>query len=153
MSIDPNVGALKEYLAEITTSKTYNKFRDELYEALGHFKKAGEGMRKFASRLEGAVVAATTPGALFRSFGFRYYGPVDGHDVDGLRRHLEDLKEVKGPKLLHIVTVKGKGFAPAEREQTKWHASSSHSAKSRAKRPKPSPKAGYPKSKMVLVKG
>ena len=150
MSIDPNVGALKEYLAEITTSKTYNKFRDELYEALGHFKKAGDGMRKFASKLEGAVVAATTPGALFRSFGFRYYGPVDGHDVDGLRRHLEDLKEVKGPKLLHIVTVKGKGFAPAEREQTKWHASSSPFDKITGKELKAKAKGGSPKFQDVF---
>lgn len=125
MSIDPNVGALKEYLAEITTSKTFNKMRDEVYDMLGHFKSAGEKMRKVASRLEKAMTAALTPGSLFRSLGFKYYGPVDGHDVDGLRRMLEDLKDVKGPKLLHAVTVKGKGFAPAEREQTKWHASSS----------------------------
>jgi 1-deoxy-D-xylulose-5-phosphate synthase len=125
MSIDPNVGALKEYLADITTSKTFNKMRDEIYDMLGHFKSAGEKMRKVASRLENAVTAALTPGALFRALGFKYYGPTDGHDVEGLRSILEDLKEVKGPKLLHIVTVKGKGFGPAEREQTKWHASSS----------------------------
>lgn len=125
MSIDPNVGALKEYLADITTSKTFNKMRDEVYDMLGHFKSAGEKMRKIASRLEKAMTAALTPGSLFRALGFKYYGPTDGHDVDGLRGMLEDLKDVKGPKLLHIVTVKGKGFAPAEREQTKWHASSS----------------------------
>lgn len=125
MSIDPNVGALKEYLAEITTSKTFNKMRDELYDLLGHFKGAGEKMRKAASKLERAMTAAITPGALFQALGFKYYGPVDGHNVDALRRHLEDLRTVGGPKLLHIVTVKGKGFAPAEREQTKWHAQSS----------------------------
>lgn len=125
MSIDPNVGALKEYLAEITTSKTFNKMRDEIYDALGVFKSAGDKMRKVASRLERAVTAAVTPGALFQALGFKYYGPIDGHNVDTLRRHLEDLREVKGSKLLHIVTVKGKGFAPAEREQTKWHAQSS----------------------------
>ncbi|MEX0609389.1 MAG: 1-deoxy-D-xylulose-5-phosphate synthase [Balneolaceae bacterium] len=125
MSIDPNVGALKEYLTDITTSRTYNKMRDEVYDMLGHFKSAGEKMRKVASRLEKAMTAALTPGSLFRALGFKYYGPTDGHDVDGLRKMLEDLKDVKGPKLLHIVTVKGKGFAPAEREQTKWHASSS----------------------------
>ncbi len=124
MSIDPNVGALKEYLADITTSKTFNKMRDDVYDMLGHFKSAGEKMRKIASRLEKAMTAALTPGSLFRALGFKYYGPTDGHDVDGLRKMLEDLKDVKGPKLLHIVTVKGKGFAPAEREQTKWHASS-----------------------------
>lgn len=125
MSIDPNVGALKEYFAEITTSKTFNKMRDEIYDMLGHFKTAGEKMRKAASRLERAMTAAITPGALFQALGFKYYGPVDGHNVDALRRHLEDLRNVSGPKLLHIVTVKGKGFLPAEREQTKWHAQSS----------------------------
>ncbi len=125
MSIDPNVGALNEYLAEITTSKTFNKLRDEIYDMLGHFKSAGEKMRKIASRLEKAVTAAITPGGLFQALGFKYYGPVDGHNVDTMRRHLEDLKDVPGPKLLHAVTIKGKGFAPAEREQTKWHAQSS----------------------------
>ncbi|MCC5941320.1 MAG: 1-deoxy-D-xylulose-5-phosphate synthase [Balneolaceae bacterium] len=125
MSIDPNVGALKEYLAEITTSKTFNKMRDEIYDLLGHLKGAGDKMRKAASKLERAATAAITPGALFQALGFKYYGPVDGHNVDALRRHLEDLRTVSGPKLLHIVTVKGKGFAPAEREQTKWHAQSS----------------------------
>lgn len=125
MSIDPNVGALKEYLADITTSKTFNKLRDDVYDMLGHLKGAGDAMRKVASRVERALMAAVTPGSLFRSFGFKYYGPVDGHNVDALRRHLEDLRTVSGPKLLHIVTVKGKGFAPAEREQTKWHATSS----------------------------
>lgn len=125
MSIDPNVGALKEYLAEVTTSRRFNKMRDEIYDLLGHFKSAGTKMRKVASRLESAMMAALTPGSLFRSFGFKYYGPIDGHDVNLLRKTLEDLREVKGPKLLHIVTVKGKGFAPAEKEQTKWHAQSS----------------------------
>jgi len=125
MSIDPNVGALKEYLADVTSSKTFNKLRDEVYDVLGHFNKAGNKMRLIASRFESAVLAALTPGSLFRSLGFKYYGPIDGHDVNGLRKTLEDLKEIKGPKLLHIVTVKGKGFAPAEKEQTKWHAQSS----------------------------
>src|SRR5699024_10476464 len=125
MSIDPNVGALKEYLTEITTSKTFHKLRDEIYDMLGYFKSAGKKMQKVASRLEKAVTAAITPGGLFQALGFKYYGPVDGHNVDTMRRYLEDLKDVPGPKLLHAVTVKGKGFVPAEREQTKWHAQSS----------------------------
>lgn len=87
MSIDPNVGALKEYLTDITTSRTFNKMRDEIYDLLGHFKSAGEKMRKIASRLENAVTAAITPGSLFRSLGFKYYGPMDGHDVDALEKH------------------------------------------------------------------
>ena len=151
MSIDPNVGALKEYLTDITTSKTFNKMRDDIYDMLGHFKSAGEKMRKIASRLENAVTAAITPGSLFRALGFKYYGPTDGHDVDGLRKTLEDLKTVKGPKLLHIVTVKGKGFAPAEREQTKWHASSSPFDKITGQSLKPAPKTkGAPKYQDVF---
>lgn len=125
MSIDPNVGGLNEYLTEITTSGTFNKLRDEIYDMLGYFKSAGEKMRKVASRLEKALTSAITPGALFQALGLKYYGPVDGHDVQTLVGHLKDLKNIPGPKLLHVVTVKGKGFAPAEREQTKWHASSS----------------------------
>jgi len=140
MSIDPNVGALKEYLTDITTSKTFNKLRDDVYDMLGHLKGAGDKMRKVASRIENAMTAALTPGSLFRALGFKYYGPMDGHNVDALRKTFEDLKDVKGPKLLHIVTVKGKGFAPAEREQTKWHASSSPFDKITGKDLYPSPK-------------
>ncbi len=125
MSIDPNVGALNEYLADITTSQTFNKVRDDLYNLLGYFRGAGDKMRKMASRLEAALTSALTPGSLFRSLGFKYYGPVDGHNVKSLTRQLSDLKKVGGPKLLHVVTVKGKGFAPAERDQVKWHASGS----------------------------
>ena len=76
MSIDPNVGALNEYLADITSSKTFNRVRDEIYDLLGYFKSAGETMRKIASRLESAITAAVTPGFLFRSFGFKYYDPL-----------------------------------------------------------------------------
>ena len=125
MSIDPNVGALKEYLADITTSRTFNKLRDEIYDMLGHFKSAGEKMRKLASRLEATLLTALTPGALFRALGFKYYGPVDGHNVQALVKMMNDLQSIPGPKLLHVVTVKGKGFLPAERDQVKWHASGS----------------------------
>lgn len=125
MSIDPNVGALNEYLADITTSQTFNKIRDEVYDMLGHFKAAGDKMRKVASRLESALTTALTPGSLFRALGFKYYGPVDGHNVRALARTLQDIKKIPGPKLLHVVTVKGKGFAPAEKDQVKWHASGS----------------------------
>ncbi|MEX1137173.1 MAG: 1-deoxy-D-xylulose-5-phosphate synthase [Balneolales bacterium] len=125
ISIDPNVGALKEYLADITTHQAFNKFRDEVYDMLGYFKGAGNKMRKMASKLEAALTTALTPGSFFRALGFRYYGPVDGHNVTNLTRQLNNLKNVKGPKLLHVVTIKGKGFAPAERDQVKWHAQGS----------------------------
>jgi 1-deoxy-D-xylulose-5-phosphate synthase len=125
MSIDPNVGALKDYLIDITTSKTYNKLREEAWKWLGKLKKYGADARKLASKLETYFTAsATKPGILFENLGFRYFGPIDGHDVLHLVHVLKDLKNIKGPKLLHIVTVKGKGFEPAEKDQTFWHAPS-----------------------------
>ena len=125
MSIDPNVGALKEYLTDITTSRTYNKIRDEAWKLLGKMSKFGPSAQKIASRVEDLFTAqATKPGLLFESFKFRYFGPIDGHDVNHLVRILDDLKKIPGPKILHCVTVKGKGFDLAEKDQTKWHAQS-----------------------------
>ena len=126
MAIDPNVGALKEYLTDITTSHTYNKIRDEAWKLLGKLKKYGPAAQSLASKLEDTFTShMSKPGMLFESLGFRYFGPVDGHDVNHLVRLFKDLKDIPGPKLLHCVTVKGKGFAPAEADQTKWHAQSS----------------------------
>lgn len=126
MSIDPNVGALKEYLTDITTSKTYNKIRDEVWKLLGKLQGIGGTARSVASKLEDTFTShMSKPGMLFESLGFRYFGPIDGHDINHLVRILDDLKKIPGPKLLHCVTVKGKGFAPAEADQTKWHAQSS----------------------------
>ena len=122
MSIDPNVGALKEYLTDITTSGTYNKLRDELWKLLGKLEKVGAPARSIARNLEHALTAATKPGMLFEALGFRYFGPIDGHDVNHLVRVLDDLKKIPGPKLLHCITVKGKGYEHAEQDQTKWHA-------------------------------
>jgi len=123
MSIDPNVGALKEYLTDISTSETYNKLRNELWHLLGKLNKLGQKARSIASKLEMALTATITkPGMLFEALGFRYFGPIDGHDVNHLARVLDDLKKIPGPKLLHCITVKGKGYAKAEQNQTKWHA-------------------------------
>lgn len=125
MSIDPNVGALKEYLTDITTSKTYNKVRDEVWNLLGKISKFGPNAQAIASKLEdGFKATMSRPGMLFESLQFRYFGPVDGHDVNHLVRILKDLSHIPGPKILHCVTVKGKGFEPAEKDQTLWHAPS-----------------------------
>jgi 1-deoxy-D-xylulose-5-phosphate synthase len=123
MSIDPNVGALKEYLTDITTSPTYNKFKDDVWKALNKLDKVG----KFSSDVIAKVHETLKSGLLrqsnmFESLRFRYFGPVDGHDVNHLVKVLNDLKKIPGPKLLHCVTVKGKGYALAEKDQTKWHA-------------------------------
>lgn len=123
MSIDPNVGALKEYLTSITTSKSYNKFRDELISVLAKISKNGPDAYGWAKKLEQSIKGTLLKNAnLFESLNFRYFGPVDGHDVNKLAKTLEDLKSINGPKLLHVVTVKGKGYSLAEKDQTKWHA-------------------------------
>jgi 1-deoxy-D-xylulose-5-phosphate synthase len=125
MSIDPNVGALKEYLTDITTSKTYNKVRDEVWNLLGKISKFGPNAQAIVSKLEDGLKATMSrPGMLFEALNFRYFGPVDGHDVNHLIRIFRDLQHIPGPKILHCVTVKGKGFAPAEKDQTLWHAPS-----------------------------
>ncbi|CAN5899523.1 1-deoxy-D-xylulose-5-phosphate synthase [soil metagenome] len=123
MSIDPNVGALKEYLTDITTSRTYNKVRDEIWNILGKISKFGPDAQRIASKIESGIKASLLKQSnLFEGLNFRYFGPIDGHDVNHLTSVLKDLKDIPGPKLLHCITVKGKGYALAEKDQTKWHA-------------------------------
>lgn len=124
MSIDPNVGALKEYLTDITTSHTYNKVKDEVWNLLGKISKFGPNAQAIAQKVENGVKAALLKQSnLFESLNFRYFGPIDGHDVQYMAKVLADLKDIPGPKLLHCVTMKGKGYAPAEAgSPTQWHA-------------------------------
>ncbi len=123
MSIDPNVGALKDYLTDITTSQTYNKMRDEVWHILGKISKFGPNAREIASKVENSVKSFLLKQSnLFESLNLRYFGPVDGHDVNHLVHVFNDLKKIPGPKILHCVTVKGKGYKQAEEDQTKWHA-------------------------------
>ena len=124
MSIDPNVGALKEYLTDITTSHTYNKVKDEVWQLLGKVSKFGPDAQKIASKvthaLKGSILKQSN---LFESLNFRYFGPVDGHDVVALAKVLEDLKDIPGPKILHCLTKKGGGYKYSEEgDPTKWHA-------------------------------
>lgn len=123
MAIDPNVGALKEYLLDITTSKTYNKVRKDVWNVLGSLEKLGPVARRYVKKLESGIKTALLQQSnLFESLNFRYFGPVDGHDVVRLTQVLDDLKDIPGPKLLHVLTKKGKGYRPAEEDQTLWHA-------------------------------
>src|SRR5215217_4086132 len=123
MSIDPNVGALKEYLTNITTSKSYNRFRDDISSVLIKLSELGPNAHKFVKKIEKSIKGTLLKQSnLFEALNFRYFGPVDGHDVVRLTQVIRDLKDIPGPKLLHCVTVKGKGFALAEKDQTKWHA-------------------------------
>lgn len=121
MSIDPNVGALKEYLTDITTSHTWNKLRDDVWKLLG--KLPGKDAQKMASKIEASVKGVVSKSSnLFEALGLRYFGPIDGHNVTKLTETLQGLRDISGPKLLHIKTVKGKGYDLAEQDQTLWHA-------------------------------
>jgi 1-deoxy-D-xylulose-5-phosphate synthase len=124
MSIDPNVGALKDYLTDITTSKTYNKLKDEVWNLLGKLSSFGKNAQEIVSKIETGIKSTVlSQSNLFESLNLRYFGPVDGHDVNHLVGVLNDLKNIKGPKILHCVTVKGKGYGPAEKgNATTWHA-------------------------------
>ena len=123
MSIDPNVGALKEYLTDITTSKPYNRFRDDIASILAKLSAIGPDAYKIAQKLEKSIKGTLLKRSnFFEALKFRYFGPIDGHDVEHLVKVLRDLRDIPGPKLLHCITVKGKGYALAEKDQTKWHA-------------------------------
>lgn len=124
MSIDPNVGALKDYLTDITTSKTYNRLKDDVWNMLGKLSTFGKNAQEIVSKIENGIKSAVlSQSNLFESLNLRYFGPVDGHDINHLVSVLEDLKDIKGPKILHCVTVKGKGYGPAEKgNATTWHA-------------------------------
>ncbi len=123
IAIDKNVGALKEYLTDITTSRTYNKLKDDIWNALGSISRYGPNTRGLIQKLETAIkTTLLRQSNLFESLNFRYFGPVDGHDVQHLTKVLNDLRNIQGPKLLHVITVKGKGYPHAEKEQTKFHA-------------------------------
>lgn len=123
MSIDPNVGALKEYLTDITTSYTYNKVKEDVWNLLGKLPVGKTFSRSMAHKLtEGIKGMVSSSANLFEALKLRYFGPIDGHNIHKLVETLKDLRDIPGPKILHIQTVKGKGYELAEKDQTKWHA-------------------------------
>jgi 1-deoxy-D-xylulose-5-phosphate synthase len=123
MSIDPNVGALKDYLTDITTSKTYNRFRDDVSAVLSKISELGPNAHEIVKKIEKSIKGTLLQKSnFFEALNFRYFGPIDGHDVNHLVKVLNDLRDIPGPKLLHCVTIKGKGYALAEKDQTKWHS-------------------------------
>ncbi|MCX6231639.1 MAG: 1-deoxy-D-xylulose-5-phosphate synthase [Bacteroidetes bacterium] len=123
IAIDKNVGALSEYLTKITTSKSYNRFKDKIWRFMGGGSPYGKSSRAIVKQLGSAVkTTLLRKSNLFESLNFRYFGPVDGHDVIRLTKILEDLKHISGPKLLHVITTKGKGLDKAERDPITYHA-------------------------------
>ena len=123
MAIDNSVGALSQYLVDITTSQTYNKMRYDVYRGLRKLNLLSEDSRGSILRFNNSLKALLTKQHnLFEGFSIRYFGPIDGHDINYLVKVLNDIKDMKGPKLLHIRTLKGNGYLPAERSMTEWHA-------------------------------
>lgn len=124
MSIDPNVGALRDYLTDITTSHTYNKVKDDVWKLLGAVSKFGPNAQAIASKISNALKGSLLRDSnYFESLNFRYFGPVDGHDTIAMVKIMEDLKDIPGPKILHVLTKKGHGYAPSEKgDATQWHS-------------------------------
>ena len=124
MSIDPAVGALKEYLTDISTSKTYNRAKNKIWKILGRISRFGQSAQSVAKKVESAVKSTLLGESnYFESLNFRYFGPIDGHNCKHLVSVLSDLKNIPGPKILHCITKKGKGYSPAEKgNSTTWHA-------------------------------
>lgn len=123
MSIDNNVGGIQDYLIKLTTSAKYNKFRNNVYQGFKRRKLISEKDKNLVLRFNNSVKSLITKEQnIFEGFNIRYFGPVDGHDLPGLIRVLRNIKNMKGPRLLHIKTVKGKGYKPAEKSATVWHA-------------------------------
>ncbi len=124
MSIAPNVWSLHNYFNEFLANPSYNKFRNYVWDATGKLdKKIGDRVRSLASKLEGSIKGIVTPGMLFEALGFRYFGPVNGHNIVNVVKILEEIKDLGGPILLHVITEKGKGYEPAKNHYQKFHAS------------------------------
>lgn len=121
MSIARNVGGLHKHLSYLRMAPGWIRLRDQLRSMVRHIPKFGKGMLRTAEIIEEHVLYLLIPGVLFESFGFTYLGPFDGHDIDLLIETLQKAKNRKGPRLIHIVTQKGKGYEPAEKDATKWH--------------------------------
>lgn len=123
ISIDKSVGGLNQYLTNITTSRIYNKIKDEVWQYLSARKRFGIRIRSLIQRIESSFkMSFIRKINIFEALGFRYFGPIDGHDIERLTKVLNDLKVLPGPKVLHVITKKGKGFKPAEYKQTLYHA-------------------------------
>jgi len=123
MSIAPNVWQISNYFTEMIAHPDYNKFKGQMWDLTGKLDQFGDRLRKIAARLETGVKAVVTPGMLFEALGFRYFGPINGHNIHQMIKIFEQVKDLKGPILVHAITEKGKGYKPAEGHVQKLHAS------------------------------
>ena len=123
MSIAPNVWQISNYFTEMISHPDYNKFKGQIWDLTGKLDQFGDRLRKIAARLESGIKAVITPGMLFEALGFRYFGPINGHNLHQLIKIFEQVKDLKGPILVHTITEKGKGYKPAEGDYQRLHAS------------------------------
>lgn len=124
MSIAPNVWSLHNYFNEFLSNPSYNKFRNYVWDATGKLDpKIGDRLRNFAAKVEGGLKGVVTPGMLFEALGFRYFGPINGHNIVNVVKIFEEIKDFSGPILVHVVTEKGHGYKPAKNHYQKFHAS------------------------------
>jgi 1-deoxy-D-xylulose-5-phosphate synthase len=124
MSIAPNVWSLHNYFNEFLSNPSYNKFRNYVWDATGKLDpKIGDRLRNFAAKVEGGLKGVVTPGMLFEALGFRYFGPINGHNIVNVVKIFEEVKDFSGPLLVHVVTEKGYGYKPAKNHYQKFHAS------------------------------
>ena len=120
-AISPNVGAIARYLTKLTTSRMYRAMERDVYDLLGRLPKLGRNAQAAAHRVKEGLQNLMVPGVLFEEMGLKYFGPIDGHDLDVLEETLSDLRRFEGPVLLHVVTKKGKGYEPAEKDAGTFH--------------------------------
>lgn len=119
-SIDGNIGAMHDYLLNITTNPTYNRLKDKVWQSMGE-GRLRSGVQRFVTNAKSAMVRKTG-GDLFEALGFRYFGPINGNDIEEVTEALRRLRDIKGPRVLHCLTTKGRGYAPAEQDPVTWHA-------------------------------
>lgn len=130
MSIAPNVGAMHQYLGKIRTGKSYQKVKEEVNQLLNKIPAIGGKVADTVSRLKDSVKYLLVSGILFEQFGLSYLGPVDGHDLDAMLETLKQADNINGPVLVHVITTKGKGYKPAEKDSHTWHGASPYKIES-----------------------
>ncbi|HID11143.1 MAG TPA: 1-deoxy-D-xylulose-5-phosphate synthase [Candidatus Latescibacteria bacterium] len=121
MSISPNVGAISRVFTDFITAQVYNRLKNDIWELTGRLASLGEQVRRIVRRIDQSLKALIVPGIFFERLGFRYFGPIDGHDLPYLISVLQQVKDLHGPILVHVYTVKGKGYKPAEEDATTFH--------------------------------
>ena len=143
MSIAPNVGALSGHLKRIVAGQPYIRLKKDIEQLMHHIPALGDRMYKTTKQIVDAVKTYAIPGLLIEELGFEYHGPINGHDVRSLVSHLKEIRDKKGPLLLHIITTKGRGYPPAEKDQVKWHGPSAFDVKTAAPLKPPSKVPNY----------